>query len=193
MVLRKDQLTFLFIGILAIAITYGCGGDSGDGSSTPAPTSDPEPRVTIEQFFDDENDDERENDERENNERAFRSAEDGWFQVRLKAKPVPKDQDLIVRVRLLYTELNISEEQVKDLDDDAFDEILWFRILQREEASEATWIRSKITAVLQVVELSRRHKFESDTLAVDGSTIPGWWEPSPYEAGDPSVLIRHYE
>ena len=51
---------------------------------------------------------------------------------------------------LLFTELNIGEKQVKDLKDDAFDEILWFRIPKLQEASEPFWIRSEITAALQV-------------------------------------------
>ncbi len=113
--------------------------------------------------------------------------------MRVQAKPAPADQDLIVRVRLLFTELNISEEQVRDLKDDAFNEILWFRIPKLEKASEAVWLRAKITTVLQVVKLPRRHKFEHDTKAVDGSTIPEWWVSSPYQVANPSVLIHHYE
>ena len=182
MIFLKNQLTFLFISIFAATIICGCGGDSDDGSdSTAASEPDPGPLVTIEQFS--------ENEE----EIPLRSPEDGWFQVRIKAKPIPKDQDLIVRVRLLFTELNISEEQVAALKDDAFDEILWFRIPKLSEFSEAIWIRSTITTALQVVELPRRHKFETDTKAVDDSTIPEWWVPSPYQPDHPSVLIHRYE
>ena len=188
MVLQKKQLTFLFVGILAIAIIYGCGSDSDDGSGgTAASTPDLGPRVTIEEFFGDEAEEARVEEE------GRRFTENEWFQVRVKAKPAPKDQDLIVRVRLLFTELNISEEQVMDLKDEAFDQILWFRIRKLEETSEPIPIRSNITTALQVVELRRRHKFESDTIAADGSTIPEWWEASPYQIADPSVLIRHYE
>ena len=47
-------------------------------------------------------------------EAADRPAEEGCFQVRVKAKPAPVEQDLIVWTRL-FTELNIGEKQVKDL------------------------------------------------------------------------------
>ena len=182
MVFQKSQLTFLLVGMLAIAMIGGCGGDSDDESDSSAtPKPDPGPRVTIEQFVED------------TEEGAFQPVGDDWFQVRVKASPAPTDQDLIVRVRYLYTELNISEEQVKDLKDDAFNDIWWFRIPKLEKVSKGIWIRSKITTVLQVVDLPRRHKFEYDTEAVDGSTIPEWWVPSPYQASHPSVLIRHYE
>ena len=182
MVFLKSQLTFIVIGILVIAMMSGCGGDSDDESESSASSKpDPGPFVNIEQFIGNEE------------EAALRSPEDGWFQVRVKADPGPVDQDLLIRVRLLFTELNISEEQVKDLKDDAFDAILWFRIPKLQDASEAVWIRSTGTAALQVVKLSRRHKFEWDTTAVDGSEIPEWWVASPYQSTHPSVLIWHYE
>jgi hypothetical protein len=47
-------------------------------------------------------------------------------------------------------------DQVRNLKDDAFDEILWFRIPKLEKVSEEVWIRSKITTVLQVVKMPRR-------------------------------------
>ena len=181
MVFLKGQLTVVFVAILVIAIISGCGGSDDESDSADTSKPDPGPYVNIEKFIGDGEED------------ARRPAEDGWFQVRLKADPAPKDQDLIVRVRLLFTELNISEKQVKDLKDDAFDEILWFRIPRLQEASEAIWIRSRITTALQVVTLSRRHKFEYDTTTADGSTIPEWWESSPYQIAHPSVLIHRYE
>ena len=182
MVFLKGQLTVVFVvAVLIIAMLGGCGGSDDESESADTPKPDPGPYVTIEKFIGDGEED------------ARRPAEDGWFQVRLKADPAPKDQDLIVRTRLLFTELNISEKQVKDLKDDAFDEILWFRIPRLQETSEAIWIRSRITTALQVVTLSRRHKFEYDTKSVDGSTIPEWWESSPYQIAHPSVLIHRYE
>ncbi len=180
MVFLKGQLTVIFIAMLAIAMLGGCGGSDDESDSADTPKPDPGPYVSIEKFISDE-------------EVAHRPAEDGWFQVRVIADPAPKEQDLIVRTRLLFTELNISEKQVKDLKDDAFDEILWFRIPTFQETSEPIWIRSTITTALQVVTLSRRHKFEYDTTAADGSTIPEWWESSPYQIAHPSVLIQRYE
>ena len=179
MIFQKSQWMFPFVGILVIAMMSGCGGDD-ESESVPTPEPDPGPRVTIEHLIGDEV------------EGPSFPAEDGWFQVRVKAKPAPKDQDLVVRVRLLFTDLNISEEQVTDLKDDAFDNILWFRVPKLEEASSGIWIRSTITAALEVVALPRRHKFEYDTEAVDGSTIPEWWVPSPYQVGKPAVLIQQF-
>lgn len=180
MVFLKGQLTVVFVTVLAIAMIGGCGGSDDESESADTSKPDPGPYVSIEKFISDE-------------EVAHRPAEDGWFQARVIADPAPVEQDLIVRVRLLFTELNISEKQVKDLKDDAFDEILWFRVPSLQEASEPIWIRSRITTALQVVTLSRRHKFEYDTKAVDGSTIPEWWESSPYQIAHPSVLIQRYE
>ena len=181
MVFQKNQLMFLFVGMLVIAMMSGCGDSDDESDSVAAPKPDPGPRITIEKLVGDEV------------EGTPRPAEDGWFQVQISAKPAPKDQDLVVRVRLLFTELNISEEQVEDLDDEAFDNILWFRIPKLEKASEGIWIRSKITTAVQVVALPRRHKFEFDTRAVDGSTIPNWWVPSPYQVGKPAILIQQYQ
>ena len=181
MVFLRGQLTrILVVAVLGIAMLGGCGGSEDESESVETSKPDPGPYVTIEKFIAEE-------------EVAHRPAEDGWFQVRVKADPAPVEQDLIVRTRLLFTELNISEKQVKDLKDDAFDEILWFRVARLQETSEPIWIRSRITTALQVVTLSRRHKFEWDTKAVDGSTIPEWWESSPYQIAHPSVLIQRYE
>ena len=181
MVFLKGRLTVVFIAMLVIAMIGGCGDSDDESESADTPKPDPGPYVTIEKFIGD------------GEEVADLPAEDGWFQVRVIADPAPVEQDLIVRVRLLFTELNISEKQVKDLKDDAFDEILWFRIPRLQEASEPIWIRSLITTALQVVKLSRRHKFEYDTEAADGSTIPEWWESSPYQIAHPPVLIQRYE
>ena len=182
MVFLKGQLTVvLVIAMLVIAMMGGCGGSEDESESAETSKPDPGPYVTIEKFIADGED------------IVDLPAEDGWFQVRVKADPAPVEQDLIVRARLLFTELNISEKQVKDLKDDAFDEILWFRVPRLQEASEPIWIRSQITTALQVVTLSRRHKFEYDTEAADGSTIPEWWESSPYQIAHPSVLIQRSE
>ena len=181
MVFLKGQLSGVLVFILVIAVMGGCGGSDDESESADASKPDPGPYVSIEKFIGDEE------------EAARRPAEDGWFQARVIADPAPVEQDLIVRTRLLFTELNISEKQVKDLKDDAFDEILWFRVPRLQEASEPIWIRSRITTALQVVTLSRRHKFEYDTTAADGSKIPEWWESSPYQIAHPSVLIQRYE
>ena len=101
MVFLKGQLIVALAAMLVIAIIGGCGDsdDESESADTSKPDKpDPGPYITIEKFIGDEEG------------RAHRPAEDGWFQVRIKADPAPVDQYLIVRMRLLFTELNISEK-----------------------------------------------------------------------------------
>ena len=92
MVCKKHQLMFLFVSIVTLTSMSGCGGsdDAREGAETSKP--DPGPYVSVEKFIGDDE------------EIANRPAEEGWFQVRVKAKPRPVEQDLIVRTRLLFTE-----------------------------------------------------------------------------------------
>ena len=98
MVFLKGQLIVALAAMLVIAIIGGCGDSDDESESADTSKPDPGPYITIEKFIGDEEG------------RAHRPAEDGWFQVRIKADPAPVDQYLIVRMRLLFTELNISEK-----------------------------------------------------------------------------------